>query len=262
MSCHIPVRAPTTSRHDIVRFGSRPRPHYFVSGNSHENFLVSHPSWDCSRTNSLNFGVPTEPEAIELPKSLVLSKYENIHIRLPLTLSAVDHDARVLMIVERQESTIVFSLTAHNDEIAQASLISVNSDHDQYRVFPEGSQRVGLPERGLGVESDSREGYRSRVGARFTFDFGNHCTDREMWRNVGVGLRGTRVQRNGVGGMCWWVRNSGPRVLASLRFKCKRFFQFLGHCLCASTGVDVVLEILDSSFHTDLSHKPFCCSQT
>ncbi|RXH82901.1 hypothetical protein DVH24_003399 [Malus domestica] len=90
----------------------------------------------------------------------------------------------------------------------RASLISVNSDHDQYRI-------VGLPERGLGVESDSREGYGSRetrVGARFTFDLGNRCTDREMWRNIGVGLRGTRVQRNGVGGMCWWVRNSGPRV--------------------------------------------------
>ena len=85
---------------------------------------------------------------------------------------------------------------------------------------------MGLPERGLGVESDSRERFGSRetrVGARFTFDLGNRCTDIEMWRNVGVGLRGTRVQRNGVGGMCWWVLNSGPRVLASLRFKMLAF---------------------------------------
>ncbi|RXH78779.1 hypothetical protein DVH24_002297 [Malus domestica] len=34
------------------------------------NFLVGHPSWDCSRVNSLNFGVPMEPEANELPKGL------------------------------------------------------------------------------------------------------------------------------------------------------------------------------------------------
>ncbi|RXH84963.1 hypothetical protein DVH24_041731 [Malus domestica] len=36
--------------------------------NSHENFPVSHPSYDCSRPISLNFEVPTEPEASELPK--------------------------------------------------------------------------------------------------------------------------------------------------------------------------------------------------
>ncbi|KAM1808811.1 hypothetical protein ACFX13_032118 [Malus domestica] len=59
--CHIPARAPTTSwaglyrntilsalgtdhalTHDIVRFGPRPRPHGFVSGNSHENLPVDH----------------------------------------------------------------------------------------------------------------------------------------------------------------------------------------------------------------------------
>ncbi|RXH95286.1 hypothetical protein DVH24_024970 [Malus domestica] len=49
------------------------------SRNSHDNFPVGHPSWDCMRllSNSLNFGVPMEPEVSELPKAL----YENIHIR-------------------------------------------------------------------------------------------------------------------------------------------------------------------------------------
>ncbi|RXI05792.1 hypothetical protein DVH24_017834 [Malus domestica] len=61
---------------------ARPRPHGFVSGNSHDNFTVGHPSWDCSRKNSLNFGIPMEPEASELPKCLVLGIDENIHIRL------------------------------------------------------------------------------------------------------------------------------------------------------------------------------------
>ena len=37
---------------------------------------------DCSRVNSLNFGVPTELKANELPKSLVLGRDWNIHIRL------------------------------------------------------------------------------------------------------------------------------------------------------------------------------------
>ncbi|CAN6701106.1 unnamed protein product [Malus baccata var. baccata] len=76
------------------------------------NFPVGHPSWDCSHANSLNFGVPMEPEASELakglvthpgnasapfsfnfgvptelkasklPKGLVLGRDENIHIRL------------------------------------------------------------------------------------------------------------------------------------------------------------------------------------
>ena len=43
---------------------------------------MGHPSWECSRANSLNFGVPTKPEASELPKGLVLGRDENIHIRL------------------------------------------------------------------------------------------------------------------------------------------------------------------------------------
>ena len=60
----------------------RLRHHAFVSGNSHENFPVGHPSWDCSCANSLNFGVPMESEASELSKGLVLGSDENIHIRL------------------------------------------------------------------------------------------------------------------------------------------------------------------------------------
>ncbi|CAL8993960.1 unnamed protein product, partial [Prunus brigantina] len=36
------------------------------------NFLVGHPSWDCSSPNSLNFGVPMESETSEVPKGLVL----------------------------------------------------------------------------------------------------------------------------------------------------------------------------------------------
>ena len=43
---------------------------------------MGHPSWDCSRANSLNFEVPMESEASEFPKGLVLGRDENIHIRL------------------------------------------------------------------------------------------------------------------------------------------------------------------------------------
>ena len=43
--------------------------------------------------------------------------------------------------------------------------------------------------------------------------------DRETGINVGVRLKGTRVQRDGVRGTGWWVGNSGPGVL-----------QFLGCC--------------------------------
>ncbi|RXH86887.1 hypothetical protein DVH24_022160 [Malus domestica] len=78
--------------HDIVRFEPRSRPHGFVYGNSHENFPVSHPSWECSHANSLNFGVSMEPETSELPKGLVLGRDENIHIRL--TRSSLLNDVR------------------------------------------------------------------------------------------------------------------------------------------------------------------------
>ncbi|RXI06774.1 hypothetical protein DVH24_025910 [Malus domestica] len=68
--------------HDIVHFRPQPRLHGFVSRNLHENFPMGHPSLDCSRANSFNFGVPMEPEASELLKSLVLDRDGNIHIRL------------------------------------------------------------------------------------------------------------------------------------------------------------------------------------
>ncbi|RXH81326.1 hypothetical protein DVH24_027510, partial [Malus domestica] len=56
--------------------------HDFVSGNSHKNFTLGHPSWECSCANSLNFGVLMESETNELPKGLVLGRDGNIHIRL------------------------------------------------------------------------------------------------------------------------------------------------------------------------------------
>ncbi|RXH85080.1 hypothetical protein DVH24_041848 [Malus domestica] len=74
------INSARETHHDIVRFGSRPRPHGFVSGNSHENFSVGHPSWDYSRAISLNFEVHMESEASELPKDLVLIGGGNVHI--------------------------------------------------------------------------------------------------------------------------------------------------------------------------------------
>ena len=52
--CHIPARAPTTSRarlhlSTILSALGLPFPHGFVFGNSHENFPLGHPSWECSR---------------------------------------------------------------------------------------------------------------------------------------------------------------------------------------------------------------------
>ncbi|RXH87961.1 hypothetical protein DVH24_037606 [Malus domestica] len=81
--CHIPARAPTTSRAQLrlSTILSALGPNHALT-NSHENFPVGHPSWDCSRANLLNFGVPMEPETNELPKGLVLDRDENIHIRL------------------------------------------------------------------------------------------------------------------------------------------------------------------------------------
>ncbi|CAN6714584.1 unnamed protein product [Malus baccata var. baccata] len=66
--------------------------HSFVSGNSHKNFPTGHPSWKCSRANSLNFGVPMKSEASELPKGLVLGRDENIHIRLTRSTPLGDVD--------------------------------------------------------------------------------------------------------------------------------------------------------------------------
>ncbi|CAN6560172.1 unnamed protein product [Malus baccata var. baccata] len=79
-NCHIRARAPITSqarlrRSTILSALGPTSPHGF-------NFLMGHPSWDCSLTNSLNFRVPMEPKASELPKDIVLGKDRNIHIRL------------------------------------------------------------------------------------------------------------------------------------------------------------------------------------
>ncbi|CAN6677145.1 unnamed protein product [Malus baccata var. baccata] len=60
---------------------AQPRPHGFVSGNSHENFPVGHPSWDCSHMISLNFRVTMESETSELPKCLVLYGGGHVHIK-------------------------------------------------------------------------------------------------------------------------------------------------------------------------------------
>ncbi|RXH69106.1 hypothetical protein DVH24_031439 [Malus domestica] len=76
---HIPTRAPTTSWARLHRsmILSTLGPDHPLT-----NFPVGHLSWECSCVNSLNFGVPTETKASELPKSLMLGRYENIHIRL------------------------------------------------------------------------------------------------------------------------------------------------------------------------------------
>ncbi|RXH87654.1 hypothetical protein DVH24_034554 [Malus domestica] len=67
---------------DIVRFGPGPHLHGFVSGNSQatSQWVTHHKS--ALATFSLNFEVPTEPEANELPKGIVLGRDENIHLRI------------------------------------------------------------------------------------------------------------------------------------------------------------------------------------
>ncbi|RXH70948.1 hypothetical protein DVH24_015570 [Malus domestica] len=86
-----PVRAPTTSRARLCRgtiLSILGLDHALT--NSHENFPVGHPLWDCSRVNLLNFGVPTKPEASELPKGLALGRDGNIHIRLTGSIPLAD----------------------------------------------------------------------------------------------------------------------------------------------------------------------------
>ncbi|RXH85531.1 hypothetical protein DVH24_009352, partial [Malus domestica] len=54
----------------------------FVSGNSRAtSHWVTHHGTTLA-TSSLNFGVPTKPEASELPKGLVLGKDGNIDLRI------------------------------------------------------------------------------------------------------------------------------------------------------------------------------------
>ncbi|CAN6566896.1 unnamed protein product [Malus baccata var. baccata] len=49
---------------------------------THEQLLNGSPILGVLWPLSLNFGVPTEPEASELPKGLVLGRDENIHLRI------------------------------------------------------------------------------------------------------------------------------------------------------------------------------------
>ncbi|RXI09367.1 hypothetical protein DVH24_033984 [Malus domestica] len=59
-----------------------PFPHGFVFGNSRvTSEWVTYPG-SAMAYFSLNFGVPTKPEASELPKSLVLDRDGNIHLRI------------------------------------------------------------------------------------------------------------------------------------------------------------------------------------
>ncbi|CAN6712546.1 unnamed protein product [Malus baccata var. baccata] len=81
---HIPTRTLTTSR------GRLHRSTILSALGPDHNFLVGHPSWDCSRANLLNFGVLMEPEANELPKGLVLGRDRNIHIRHRVSTSLDD----------------------------------------------------------------------------------------------------------------------------------------------------------------------------
>ncbi|RXH88843.1 hypothetical protein DVH24_000442 [Malus domestica] len=69
--CHIPSRSTTVAR-------------YCPLWAYHSLTWVTHPG-SALASFSLNFGVPMEPEASELPKGLVLGRDENIHLRiLPL----------------------------------------------------------------------------------------------------------------------------------------------------------------------------------
>ena len=63
---------------------------------------------------SLNFGVPTEPEASELPKGLVLGRDGNIHIRItPLgDVGSHSHDP---LSQQRRSHVQIFATTLQDD---------------------------------------------------------------------------------------------------------------------------------------------------
>ncbi|CAN6720825.1 unnamed protein product [Malus baccata var. baccata] len=77
---HFP--GPLHHRSTILSALGLPFPHGFVFGNSRatSQWLI-HPG-SALASFSLNFGVPTEPEASKLPKGLVLGRDENIHLRI------------------------------------------------------------------------------------------------------------------------------------------------------------------------------------
>ncbi|CAN6716984.1 unnamed protein product [Malus baccata var. baccata] len=77
---HFP--GPLHHRSTILSALGLPFPHGFIFGNSRATSQwVTHPG-SALASFSLNFGVPTEPEASELPKGLVLGRDENIHLRI------------------------------------------------------------------------------------------------------------------------------------------------------------------------------------
>ena len=53
-----------------------------VVGAQSRQYHATTESSPCSRANSLNFRVPTEPKASEFPKGIVLGRDGNIHVRL------------------------------------------------------------------------------------------------------------------------------------------------------------------------------------
>ena len=87
-NCHIPARALTTTRPQLHRSTilSALGPYQaftvlFLGTHTRTSQWVTHHGIALARY-SLNFRVPTEPEASELPKGLVLGRDENIHIRI------------------------------------------------------------------------------------------------------------------------------------------------------------------------------------
>ena len=77
---HFP--GPLHHRSTILSFLGLPFPHGFVFGNSRATSQwVTHHGIALAPF-LLNFGVPTEPKANELPKGLVLGRDGNIHLRI------------------------------------------------------------------------------------------------------------------------------------------------------------------------------------
>ncbi|KAM0976362.1 hypothetical protein PS2_018958 [Malus domestica] len=77
---HIP--GPFHHRSTVLSVLGLPFPHSFVFGNSRvTSQRVTHPG-SALASFSINFRVPTEPEANELPKGLVIGRDGNIHLRI------------------------------------------------------------------------------------------------------------------------------------------------------------------------------------
>ncbi|KAM1095041.1 hypothetical protein ACFX2B_009841 [Malus domestica] len=86
-ACHIPARAATASRarlHRTTILSALGPDHtitvLFLGTHTRTSQWVTHHGIALVRSH-FNFGVPMESEASELPKGLVLSRDENIHIR-------------------------------------------------------------------------------------------------------------------------------------------------------------------------------------